>query len=517
MSISYGLPHHTTRGSGVQSSALNNYASLCESMREDNNDLMSVGVIDVMSNKVAFAGVVEQLTEGLTEDARAEMEVLMENTRKDVLQETFNSGVHPITALSLPMLRVGYPKLAVREGLPTEPVEQPKFKVTTKRPYVVDPATNTKHYLPAAFRTQAKLFGLPQLETTPIAATSGAIVNYDLLTPIQKNAALGDEIDADFSVVEIEDDTGVKYPVEIRLDTNNNVLAGSVKDSTGAEVMQVFGSVDRAKGRFTLTSVGGTKKLAKAAIQGFISSEANNATTRIGFDITGEDIVVGTGQPIESPINIQAMNDAMNSYKLDVTMANLEIMSTALAQTIDLKGINFLEQSFAKDPSVVETFDVRPAAGYALGDTQWREELKIKFDRLVTRLQERTNIYSGRAVIFAHPLDAQVVTNIRWAYTREEQPNSVAVSHRLGSFSSSVTNYTLLQSPYFKQGEMIVLFIPDDPEHRTSTYFPYSFNTIRGAASPSMPNIPSIQMIQRSIFKTFTPMLGKVKIQNNGV
>lgn len=520
--ISYGAPAHRSGAKSYQSNALDGLKSLTENYQAEGISILTEGYQDVVNNPTAFAEYVERLTEGTDDATRGAMTQLAENARLMMFQESAISGTNPITALSLPMLRVGWPKIAVREGLPTEPVEQPKFKVTTKRPYV-RAANGDKLYLPKSLLNGTADVSLPKLETTAIAAADGMISGYDLLAPISKNAALGDEIDPRFTVTEVVVNFGtIAAPanetrsVNVRLDTNINALVGKVSNAAGTKTAQLVGTVDREHGLLNLTAMGAI--LISAKVEGFVSSEANNSATQIGFDIDGVDLVIGTAQPIESPINLQQMTDVMNMYQVDATMSHIETMTTVLAHTTDRQGVRFIDDTYTRESEqFTEAFDVEPDTGYALGPTEWREQIKIKFDRLVTKLQNSVGFYSGHAVIFAHPLDAQVVSNVKWVYAATEQVNGVAVDYKVGTFVSSVTTYTLLQSPHFSQGKFRVVFVPADPEHKTLTYFPYSFTTVRGAASstPSSVNLPSIQMIKRHLFHSFTPLVGTLTIANN--
>jgi hypothetical protein len=517
MAVSYGAPSHR-RGQQYTSKALGTVKALQEHFEGEGVNIFSEAALDVMSNKVAFNEYVERLVEGTDEQTRQDLIMLAENVRMGTLTESTIAGANPITALSLPILRVGFPKIAVREGLPTEPVEQPKFKITTKRPYIVDHATNEKVYLPGAMTARRDLFGLPQLNAD-VPVTGGAVSGFDLLTPISKNAALGDEIDGNFAVTSVTVD-GVVFPVEFKLDTNINVIQGQVTVPAVGGATPVpehtatfLAKVNREKGLIDATAIGGV--LSDFKIRGYVSSEANNAALQVGFDIDAIELVVGTAQPVESPINIQQITDVMAMYQIDSTLAHLESMSTVIAHATDLQGIDFLKRSFQQSAGITEAFDVVPPSNYALGDAAWREQIKIKFDRLVTKLQTSVNIYSGHAVIFAHPLDAQVVSNVRWVYNNDEQPNDVSVDYKVGTFTSGITTYTLLQSPYFTQGEFIVIYVPSEPDFTTFKYYPYSFLTVRGSASPNTVNLPSIQMIKRHLFNMVTPMIGKVTIANN--
>lgn len=509
--IQYGSPTLRSQ-STLRSEALHHIKALQEEYSAVNsiNILNEDGINTIVSNPTVFADYTARLTEGADDQTAGAIQVVAENSRREILNESMMSGVNPITALSLPMLRVTYPKIAVREGLPTEPVEQPSFKVPTRRPYVIDTKTKEKVMLPAALRTHGELFGLPEL-TEEVALTSGYVQNHDVLTPAGKSWLVGDAVDVDFRLTEVTID-GTKYPVDFALNPNLNVVVGKLE--LEGKTTEIMASVNREKGLITVMSVG-EKVPTAVRYRGYASSEMNNATTQVGFDITSEEINIPTGHPIESPINIQQMTDVMAMYRIDATMAHLETMSTVLAQTIDLKGVRHIEQAFQKNPSAVETFNLKPPANFLMGESQWREEIKLCFDRIIIELQDRTHIYAGHAVVFAHPMDATVLSNVRWTYSAEVQTNSVAVDYKLGTFTSGITTYTLLQSPHFPRGQFNIVYIPSEKDLRTTMYFPYSFNTIRGAASPNTPNVPSIQMIQRSLYHTFTPMNAKIYLTNN--
>lgn len=519
MSIDYGSKTHGR--ASYQSGALDNIKTLVESFEADGVSVLSEGVQDVLHNRVSFAEYTEKLLEGVNESELPAMQQLVENTRLTMLSESMISGSNPITALSLPMLRIGWPKMAVREGLPTEPVEQPKFKVTTHRQYIRMP-DGTKRFLPEALvGANAIEFGLPKLQETAIAATSGAIVAHDLLSAAGKNQEMGDEIDPRFSVsqvVVVLDTNPETFDVNFELDTNINVVSGQVT-GVGGKTAIIMAKVNRETGLLDATAIGGELKSIK--IVGFVTSEANNSATQVGFDIDAIECVIGTAQPIEAPINIQHMTDLMHMYQIDATLSNIEIMSTTLAHLTDREGVNFIDSTYQREAvqKINESFDVVAPANYALGDADWREQIKLKLDRIVTRLQTGSNIYSGHAVVFCHPLDAQIISNVKWVYSASEQVNDVAVDYKVGNYTSGITSYMVLQSPYFSQGKMRVVYVPADAQHKSLVYYPYSFSTIRGSASSSANavNVPAIQMIKRHLFKSFTPLVAMLNIVNNGV
>lgn len=382
MAIIYEQEHKSTLRSS-SSPFLQKLRVITESYDAEGISIMNEGYHEVATNASYHTDYVQKLSEDMSPEMAAEFQVLAENSRLQALTEASIGSVNPITALSLPMLRVAYPKTAVREGLPTEPVKQPKFKVTWHRPYVIDPADGAKHYLPKAFKTKAALFGLPELETGVIAVPAGGLFKYDLLTPVQANARLGDMIDPVFSVTELtvtDGNTPKVVAVDFGLDTNINVVEGDVDVVWGATTknIRLFAKVDRLKGTLDVVGLGDGVTVTGVKIRGYLSSEMNNRATVTSFDITAEETTIGTAQPIEAPINIQAITDTMAQYNIDMTVRLLEIMSSSLAQSTDIEGVNFLERSYQQsETKISDGFNVNPPANYLLGPSEWRNQVYV--------------------------------------------------------------------------------------------------------------------------------------------
>jgi hypothetical protein len=540
MSIHYDAVQLDPRSKNTRTSPiLAKLTQINEAFQAQGLNALNEGFADIASNTAYYNDYINQLSEELTPECAEQFEILAENSRREILTESTISGVSPITALSLPLLRVAFPKTCVREGLPTEPVTQPKFTVNWLKPYVVDPSTGNKLYLPAAMRTGGAdaLFGLPQL-TPAVALTSNMNIGYDLTTGISgaSHYPNGDEIDPNFTITQVNltmpnlgtGTTAVQVPVSFQLDTFTNVAEGTAVGVAGpvTSTVRVFAKVDRTNCTMDviaahISTVGAdaneTASITGIVIQGYLSSELNNRATQIGFDITPDPTVIGTGQPIESPINIQQMMDTMAMYNVDSTVRSLEIMSTTLAQHTDMTGVNFIANQFSKLPSglrttLTDTFDITPPSNYALGPTAWREEMKIRIDRLVIRLMDQTQYTSGSAVIFGHPENIQVLNNVRWSYSDGDAPNGVNIDYRLGTYASGITSYKVLSSFNFPKGSFYICYLPNVADQKTLVYYPYSFSVIRGSNSPNTPNLPSIQMIKRQIFREYTQMIAKMNL-----
>lgn len=537
MTIRYDAVQIDERSKVKVSPVLDSLININESFKTQGISVLAEGCTEVMSNAHYFQDYMAKLTEGLDVNCAKEFEVLAENARKELLVESTISGITPVTAYSFPLLRVSYPKTCVREGMPTEPVTMPKFTVTWNRPHAVDPVTGAKHYLPKALRTNDgyNLFSLPRL-TEVVALTANVNIGYDLLTGLVGASHIpnGDEIDPKFRIKQVTvvvpnlgaGTTSVNVDTDIKLDTGTNVLEGEVIAVAGGVTskVRIFGKVDRENCEADFIAVHISTTGADAAevatvssikIEGFLSSENNARATQIGFTTVQDPTVIGTGHPIESPINIQQMTDTMAMYNIDTTVQHLETMAKTLAQITDIEGVKFLQDSFTRLPSamqteLVDTFDLTPPANYNQGPTAWREEMKLKIDLLVTKMMDETNITSGSAVIFGNPYDIQNLHNVRWMYS-ESEANGVNIDYRLGVYTSGVTTYRVLSSFNFPKGSFYLVFMPNAQDQKSVVYYPYSYHVVRGQASTSS-SLAAIQMIKRHIFKEYTPMIAKLNL-----
>src|SRR5690242_8175924 len=106
MTISYGASQHRSRKNTSQSGDIHRIKNLVEHFKAEEIDILSEGVVEVLRDKVAFAEYVERLSEGTSDTTQEDLAMLAENVRTEMLNESMISGANPITALSLPMLRI---------------------------------------------------------------------------------------------------------------------------------------------------------------------------------------------------------------------------------------------------------------------------------------------------------------------------------------------------------------------------------------------------------------------------
>jgi hypothetical protein len=488
--------------------------------------MLGGGIAEILAEDVLFNTYKDNMLKGLDADTAAVLEQLIDNTRTHVLTESAMTGIQPITALTMPTLRKSWPRIGVTEAIPTEAVKLPKFSISYLLPWIMG-HDGVKRELPKALRDPASAGNLMTrvaIYGTMVPVTSGRLDNFDLLTPVGATPADGSSIDRDFYVTQVVVDvngTDVTVDTSIRMETTHSSLYGEVSATSGANTATdtIFGKVDREHGTVSLASVKGLVKGVKFV--GYISSEMNNNTEQVGFDIKLKDIDIPTGAHITAPLPIEWLQDTMAMYQIDGAMKVIDIMSDALAQKIDMEGIHFLDHSHQENvmnsSAYTSGFNMKPPAGFAGSPKDWRDEFRTVLDWVAIKMKNDTAFSQGKFSILGNDLDTQIIPNVEWVFNNNvDERGGVEVSYSLGAYSGS-NRYTVVSTPNVAQGAMYLIYVPTNQDQMTFKYYPYAFAVERanGYLDPRNPNVPSVIMTRRQVFEKFTPLIAKITISSN--
>ena len=123
---------------------------------EQVNPLTPQGMEEMVSDRVLFKKYVDHLCEGMTVDVKDSFIQLAANSYKLMLNESTTSSMAPLSMLTLPMLRRAWPKIGIKEAIPTEVAKQPVFKKNTLRPYITLKEPVVAHDHTGATQTRKK-------------------------------------------------------------------------------------------------------------------------------------------------------------------------------------------------------------------------------------------------------------------------------------------------------------------------------------------------------------------------
>ena len=496
------------------------------------------GLREALTEPALYRQYKGMLCEGMSADSASAFETLCDNFQTRVFQETALSGIQPVSVLTMPMLRKAWPKIGMKEAIPTEPVKTPKFTISHLLPYIKDPVTGVKKELPAAMRDTmlgsshkrvaagARALPLDAADVMPSGAPVSAGYTLD---PVFAVVAVDLQV-ADAAGVNVETLTNVKvYDGKAETRQGNIRFTVTGEHSSGHETSDtVFGFVDFADGVVTMTSLSAAAdqnkaKITKVYLAGKVETTNNKQSTSIGFDIKNREIHIGTGEHFDASLPLEWLQDNLALYNIDGTLKVVDIMTEVLAQKVDIEAIQFVDGCFQKmadtGANFVRTFDVWPTGNYMGSPTDWLQELKRITDNLAQSMRNYSNFAGGTFMIVGNPIDVNLYTGVNWIFTTQagEARDGVEVNYSIGAMSGA-QRYMMFTSQNLPEGALYVFFVPGQDDIKTLQYYPYTFNVERsssGFISPNTPNVPSVLMTKRQTFEEFVPMVGKIEILNN--
>jgi len=322
-------------------------------------------------------------------------------------------------------------------------------------------------------------------------------------------------------------DAGVKaYALveEVRIGKRLGVYGNGVYNFNGGQLLVQFdGKNDRA----TFAAIGGAVMISTYAA---VSSEYNEESWSVGFDIKRQDIDIPTGQHINAPLPIEALNDMMALYQIDGTKETVDLMTNIFAQRLDLEVLDFLKTSHLRQQQneafqdgtykgvdeFTFLFDCKPAAGFAGSPKAWREEIKPLIDHLAQKIKNQTYLQAGVFTIVGNPLDIQILANVDWQFRGGQGGNmdGVDVDYSIGTYVGA-NAYKVIASTNVPAGQLFIVFTPSADTQMTYKYFPYTFSTEMGYTDPNRSRVPSIMMTKRHTMHAFLDAIGCIVITNN--
>lgn len=544
--------------------------------------IIGEGYKEIASNAALFESYVDQLTEGASADHAAAMTQLMVNTNAGILRESSMTGIQPIASLSMPVIRKLWPKFALKDALKTEVAKTPRFVVTYTAPYMVKgDKPDEKIYIPRGLKHDAKISdfdrkGLTKEYTAEkeVELIDGGAKVVDFSkdphvtiadTPSHMKKQPLDElvIVKAFYGVATQEPTGNAVKGKIYLDANLNVVhinkldkaTGLIDDNLASYTdikkvadgaisigkrlgVQNSGVYEFKDGQLIVQFDGENCKATFAAIgagvelvvKAGVSSEYNEESWSVGFDIKRQDIDIPTGQHLNAPLPIEALNDMMALYQIDGTKETVDLMTNVFAQKLDLEVLDFIKESHRLQPgneafqdgsygSVGDftlLFDCKPAAGFAGSPKAWREEIKPLIDHLAQRIKNATYLQAGVFTIVGNPIDVQILANVDWQFRGGQGGNmdGVDVDYSIGTYVGA-NSYKVVASTNVPAGQFFILFTPSSETQMTYKYYPYTFSTEMGYTDPNRSRVPSIMMTKRHTFHEFMPAIGCIVIKNN--
>lgn len=376
-----------------------------ERYQSEGMNIFGRGWEEFLSEETLYSDLIENYATGMEADTAEAYTTLANNLRVATVSEQVISNISPIASLAPAILRKFFPKICIKDALPSEVTTVPVFKIGYLIPYMVDLDGN-KLELPKAIREKfaandgSAPYGrqLRPLFTGWIPSATAAGVNLlsnntykpAFFTSGKTGADKSYTIDANFRVTRLKIDLNdvadnnpanltVEVPVNILKDINSNLfgnfthtvdLTKEVSNINGSSSLLdtdliapaltitgvVFGHIDTSNGDFMLQTkvnkidVSETVELdpevSDIKITAFLSPEMHNYAESVTFELRNKEVQIGAGSHLSSPVPIEFLQDTLAMFKIDGSLKIIDLMSTALAQGVDAEAWNFLLNSY---------------------------------------------------------------------------------------------------------------------------------------------------------------------------
>ena len=502
---------------------------------ESNINILGDGYQEIISDDALFEDYATLMMGGVDAEDAETMRQLIDNSRLVTLRESL-SGITPISSLSVPTLRKLWPRMALKNAIPTEVVKLPKFTISYMLPYVFK--YGKRYYLPEDIMPggtgELLVEGQPLMQDVILLADNdygaglqdGATKGFDLFTNLPNltgdlafapiaSKARGDSIDPDFAIVEIQTSGGNMTNVRVGTGLHGDVYVEVMLDSAPTVIADtLFGRLDRVEGTITLACTGGT--IIGVKVKGRLSPEFNTDSESVSFDVKTRDITIGTGTHLNAPLPIEFLQDVMAMYNIDGAAKVVDIMTNVLALKLDYEMRNFIVDSFAvTNNRWLGQFDCEPYAQFAGTPVQWRELLKDVIDHWATRVKQECFFQGGKFVVVGNEVDIRLIPNVTWTFTPSGgEKSGVEVDYTIGACSGA-HRYDVIGSPAIPTGAIYIFYVSSQDEQMTYKYFPYSFNVEKGYEDPNHHLVPSIMIAKRHKLERFKDAMIRINVLNN--
>lgn len=418
----------------------------------------------VLVDDVAFNTYVTALAESIENKADREVFVqLAENTRVNLLENSMFQ-INPYETLTLPILRVFYPKLVAKELITLSPMDKPE----TIKAFITasfQPANSSTDY--AAPVTSTDVSGGP-IVGTPVAASMPVPSNdYDVLGVVSPTVTSAEaHLERDFEITAVSSD-GTNYTNVSIVPAVEGHFSSSVTVGGSADV--VSGKVDYLNGTVNIASTTGVVLFARYRVTFSLEENQINPSVQLSVDKVR---LYARDRQISANWTINMEQDMRALFDLSMQAEIVNILGQQIALDIDREIVNALitGNNRLNTSSHTDTFNRTAPTGYTWGDKYWHENIIPVLNKLSAQVYTDTNMESAN-VIAANPLDVAILEDLQgFNYT-----GSSSVDGDMGYRSASVAGgkWKVLTSSVIPQGTMVLVYKPVEDLKAVYIYAPY--------------------------------------------
>ncbi|MFW9871505.1 MAG: hypothetical protein ACFFG0_00175 [Candidatus Thorarchaeota archaeon] len=416
----------------------------------------------VLVDDAAWDAYVTGLAESIeNKKDRTSFTQLAENTRISLLENSMFQ-INPYETLTLPILRVFYPKLVAKEAVTVSPMDKPEtVKAFIKATFT--PSNSSSTYNAPVTSTdisQGAAVGTPVSASMPIPSSAYDVLNVISLTSTQAH------LERDFEITGVSAD-GTTYVSVSIVPAVEGHFSSSVTIGGVADV--VSGKVDYLNGTVDISSTTGTANFARFTVT--TSLEENRINPSVNLNVEKIRLYARDRQ-ISANWTINMEQDMRALFDVSMQAEIVNILGQQVALDIDREIINALITANTRlnAASHTGTFNRTPPTTYPWGTKYWHENIIPELNQLSGQIYTDTNIEAGNTIL-ANPLDVAILEDLQtFNYT-----GTSSVDGDLGYRSATVAGgkWKILTSAVVTQGTMLMVYKPVEELKAIYFYAPY--------------------------------------------
>jgi hypothetical protein len=415
----------------------------------------------ILVDDKAFETYMTSLSEGLESKKDKEIfRVLCESTRVSLLENSMFQ-INPYETLTMPILRVFYPKLVAKEAVTVSPMDKPE----TVKAFInakFSPANDATQYQAPVIGTD--ISGGPGLGTTTAGTAAVPQTAFDVLGAIGTNNTNA-HLERDFQIIAVTDgttwaDVSIVPAVEGHFSSGVTVTGHS-------DV--ISGMVDYLNGTLSISSA--TGKVIDVKYTVTCSLEENRINPKITMTVDKIRLYAKDRQ-IQSNWTINMEQDMRALFDVSMQAEIVNLLGQQIALDIDREIVTSLLTANSRLNKATHqgNFDRTAPSSYLWGNKYWHENIIPVLNQLSAQVYTDTNIDSANTIL-CNPLDAAILEDLNgFAYTGTSSVNG-DVGYRTATVAGG--KWKVLTSSVVLQGTMVVIYVPTDEIRSVYFYAPY--------------------------------------------
>jgi len=418
----------------------------------------------ILVDDTAFEAYVTGLAESIeNKKDRAAFVQLAENTRINLLENSMFQ-INPYETLTLPILRVFYPKLVAKELVTVSPMDKPESVKAFIRATFSPSNSSTDFTAPVVSTDVSRgvAFG------TPIAASMAVpSTGYDILaTAAPTLTSTEAHLERDFEITGVSSDgtAWVNFSIVPAVEGH---FSSSVTVAGAADV--ISGKVDYLNGTVDISSTTGVVNYARYQVT--VSLEENRINPSVTLSVDKIRLYARDRQ-ISANWTINMEQDMRALFDISMQAEIVNILGQQIALDIDREIINALITANTRLNANDHrgTFNRTPDVLYTWGTKYWHENIIPVLNELSGTIYTDTNIEAGNTIA-ANPLDVAILEDLQtFNYT-----GTSSVDGDMGYRSATVAGgkWRVLTSAVVTQGTMLMVYKPVEELKAVYFYSPY--------------------------------------------